>query len=333
MTVAQPPHNTVDRATALSLYARMRLIRVFETRAGELCRKGEMPAFLHLYIGEEATAVGICSLLEPKDTLTSTHRGHGHALAKGVEPRRLMAELFGRATGTSGGRGGSMHIFAPEVGVLGTNGLVGGGIPAAAGAGLSAKLLGTGAVSVAFFGDGAANHGAFHESLNLAGAWDAPVLFVCENNLYATATPFRDITRNPDIASRGAAHGIPAESVDGQDVLAVREVAARAIARARAGGGPTLIESKTYRFVGHHEGDVLVGNYRTMEELEAWKLRCPLLLMAQRLREQYDCTDEDIAEVDRQAEATVEDAVEFARQSPWPDVATVEHGVFEEVAG
>ena len=157
----------------------MLLIRVFETRAGELCRKGEMPAFVHLYVGEEATAVGVCSLLEPEDVLTSTHRGHGHVLAKGGDPKRLMAELYGRATGYCGGRGGTMHIFAPEIGVLGTNGFVGGGIPSAVGAGLTAKLLKTGAVAVAFFGDGAINHAAFHESMNLAASWKAPVIFVC----------------------------------------------------------------------------------------------------------------------------------------------------------
>src|SRR5437763_1883100 len=176
----------VDKELALSLYRQMLLIRVFETRAGELCRKGEMPAFLHLYVGEEATAVGVCSLLGPGDVITSTHRGHGHALAKGADPKQVMAELFGRANGLCGGRGGSMHLYAPHIGLLGTNGFVGGGIPSAVGAGLSAHLRKTGGVAVAFFGDGGINHAAFHEAMNLAAVWSLPVLFVCENNLYAT---------------------------------------------------------------------------------------------------------------------------------------------------
>lgn len=308
----------------------MLLIRVFETRAGELSRKGEMPAFVHLYVGEEATAVGVCSLLEPKDVLTSTHRGHGHVLAKGGDPKRLMAELYGRATGYCGGRGGTMHIFAPEIGVLGTNGFVGGGIPSAVGAGLTAKLLKTGAVAVAFFGDGAINHAAFHESMNLAATWKAPVIFVCENNLYATATPFQEVTANTEIASRAASYGMPGESVDGQDVWAVRGAAARAIERARDGNGPTLIESKTYRYVGHHEGDPVVGTYRTAEELDAWKRRDPLILMREFLESKLHATPAELEEISKEVTATVEEAVTFARESPWPDPSTVTRHVFQE---
>lgn len=317
---------TADKALALSLYRQMLLIRRFETRAGELCRAGEMPAFIHLYVGEEATAVGVCSRLQPGDVLTSTHRGHGHVLARGAAPKALMAELYGRATGLCGGRGGTMHLFAPTIGVLGTNGFVGGGIPAAVGAGLTAKHLKTGGVAVAFFGDGAVNHGAFHESMNLAAAWKLPVLFVCENNLYATATPFVTVTANPDIADRAAAYAMPGEAVDGQDVWAVREAAGRALERARAGDGPTLLECKTYRFVGHHEGDPLTGTYRTAEELETWKQRCPLLM----LERQWNGAEAEIAAIQRAVETEVEEAVQFARESPWPDGSTLEEHVFCE---
>ncbi len=318
------------REEAIELYRTMVLIRQFETRAGELCRKGEMPAFLHLYIGEEATATGVCCHLGPADCFTSTHRGHGHALAKGADPKRLMAELFGRATGFSGGRGGSMHIYSLDVGILGTNGIVAGGIPSAVGAGLSARLRKTGGVAVAFFGDGATSHAAFHESMNLAATWDAPVVLVCENNLYATATPLRDVTKNPEIATRAAAYGMRGEAVDGQDVLAVREVAGRAIARARAGQGPTLIESKTYRYVGHHEGDPPVGCYRTAEEIEEWKKRCPLKVMAAHLYGRWGATEAEIEAVQQQVRDLVEEAVEYARQSPWPDVSTLRDHVFAE---
>lgn len=331
--MANPDSANIPEPTkeqALELFGTMVLIRQFETRAGELCRKGEMPAFLHLYIGEEATAAGVCCHLRPSDCFTSTHRGHGHALAKCAEPKRLMAELFGRATGFSGGRGGSMHIFAPEIGILGTNGLVGGGIPAAVGAALSAKLRGTDDVAVSFFGDGAINHGAFHESANLAATWNAPCVLVCENNLYATATPLRDVTRNPDIASRAAAYGMPGESVDGQDVLAVRDVAGRAIERARSGGGPTLIESKTYRFVGHHEGDPPVGVYRTADEIEEWKKRDPLVLMQAYLRARWDVSADEMEGVRSKVAQVIEEAVAYARSSPWPDVASLRDHVFAQ---
>jgi len=299
-------------------------IRYFETRGGELCRKGDIPAFIHLYVGEEAVAVGVCSQLHTSDMITSTHRGHGHALAKGADVRRLMAELYGRTDGYCGGRGGSMHIFAPEIGLLGTNGLVAGGIPSAVGAALTAKVKGTDGVAVAFFGDGGSNHGAFHESLNLASAFHLPVIFVCENNLYATATPLATIAGNPEIAQRAVAYGMPGAAVDGQDVLAVREATARAVARARAGDGPTLLECKTYRYVGHNEGDPVCGTYRTSEEVELWKLRDPLLLL-----ERYFTTElgGDIAEVDavrQQVTDDVEDAIVFAHNSPWPAAASLE---------
>jgi 2-oxoisovalerate dehydrogenase E1 component len=327
-SLSVPDTPIAEKGLGLQLYRQMLLLRIFELRAGELCRKGEMPSFLHLYVGEEAVAVGVCSLLEPGDIITSTHRGHGHALAKGLEPRRLMAELYGRADGICGGRGGSMHLFAPEIGLLGTNGFVGGGIPSAAGAALTAKLRRTGRVAVAFFGDGAVNHATFHESMNIAAAWNLPMLFVCENNLYATATPFVTATRNTDIASRAAAYAMPGEEVDGQDVWAVRAAAQRAIRRAQNGEGPTLLACQTYRFVGHHEGDPLVGTYRTQEELDRWKQRCPLVLMERFLIERAACTEAELEQIPQEVGAVVEDAIEFARASPWPESSTVEAHLF-----
>lgn len=319
-----------DRALGLRLYRQMQLLRIFEVRAGELCRKGEMPSFLHLYVGEEAVAVGVCDLLTTADVITSTHRGHGHALAKGLEPRQLMAELYGRAGGICGGRGGSMHLYAPRIGLLGTNGFVGGGIPSATGAAFTTRLKRTGHVAVAFFGDGAVNHGAFHESMNIAAAWNLPVLFVCENNLYATATPLSLATKNPDVASRAAAYAMPGEAVDGQDVWAVRDAAERAIRRAKAGEGPTLIECKTYRYVGHHEGDPIIGTYRSQEELDAWKERDPIPLLERWLADRAGCAPQDFDAVRREIEALVEEAVDFARNSPWPEGATVEDHLFCE---
>jgi 2-oxoisovalerate dehydrogenase E1 component len=307
----------------LHLYEQMVLLRQFELAAQACYRRGEMPGFIHLYIGEEAVAVGVCAHLENPDWITSTHRGHGHVLAKGMPPRILMAELFAKATGCCGGRGGSMHLYDAAHGVFGTNGIVGGGIPHAVGAALSARIKGTRAIATAFFGDGAVNHGAFHESLNFAGAQQAGVLFVCENNLYATATPLRSVTRNPEIATRADAYGVPGVAVDGNDVLAVWQAAREAVARARRGDGPTLIEAKTYRVVGHHEGDPLTGVYRGQAELDAWKKRCPIDTFHQRLTSEFNvATRAELAEIDARVDAIIADAVEFARQSPAPDPST-----------
>jgi 2-oxoisovalerate dehydrogenase E1 component len=301
------------------LYRQMVLLRQFELAAQQLYKKGELPGFIHLYIGEEAVAVGVCSQLRHTDWITSTHRGHGHAIAKGMTVRSLMAELSAKATGCCGGRGGSMHLYDREHGVFGTNGIVAGGIPHAVGAALSARVKKTDDVAVAFFGDGAVNHGAFHESMNLAAAQNAGVVFVCENNLYATATPLALATRNTAIASKAAAYGMPSVVVDGNDVLAVREAAREAVTRARRGGGPTLIEAKTYRTVGHHEGDPLVGTYRSQEELDAWLKRCPISNFRIRLLGEYVIAAEAIETIDREVNAAVEDAVEFARRSPEPE--------------
>jgi 2-oxoisovalerate dehydrogenase E1 component len=319
-----------DTAALLRLYEQMVLIRRFELAAQEVYKKGEMPGFIHLYIGEEATAVGVCAHLRPSDWITSTHRGHGHALAKGVAPRAVLAELYGKATGCCGGRGGSMHLYSAADGLFGTNGFVGGGIPAAVGLGLSARTRGTDQVAVAFFGDGAVNHGTFHEGINFAGAQDAPVIFVCENNLYATATPLSVATRNTEVASKAVAYGIPGVAVDGNDVLAVWEVMRQAVERARSGQGPTLIEAKTYRTVGHHEGDPLVGVYRTQGELDAWKSRCPILTLRRRLLEAGRATAADLDAIEARVEKQVREAVEFSRRSPQPSPATAHDHVWAE---
>lgn len=323
--------NLPDKALLLGLFEQMSLLRKFELVAQAACRKGETPGFLHLYIGQEASGVGICAHLRPTDWVTSTHRGHGHALAKGADPRRVMAELFGRADGICGGRGGTMHLYDRSVGLFGTNGVVGAGIGHAAGVGIGARQMGLDAIGVAFFGDGASNHGAFHEVLNFAGVQRAPAVFVCENNLYATATPYRDITLNPEIATRAAAYGIPGVAVDGNDVMAVWETMKAAAERARAGDGPTLIECKTYRTVGHHEGDPVIGTYRTQEEVDAWIKRDPVEMFRNRIVQDYGiATDTELAAIERRIDGVVADALDFARKSPVPDPATVHRHVYAD---
>ena len=308
----------LDRRKLLHLYEQMVLLRRFELMAQERCRSGEI-AFLHLYIGEEATAVGVCAHLKATDWVTSTHRGHGHALAKGMHPRALMAELFGKTTGCCAGRGGSMHLYDPKIGFFGSNGIVGGGIPSAVGSAISARVRKSGQVSVAFFGDGGSNNGAFHESVNFAGIQNAPVVFVCENNLYATATPLSIVTLNTNIASKAAAHGIPGVSVDGNDVLAVWEATRQAVARARAGQGPTLIESRTYRTVGHSEGESVVGVYRTQAEVDEWKKRDPVLAFRQRLLEEFQvATVTELEAIDLKVQDLIKESVDFSRSSPHP---------------
>lgn len=322
-TQSPSPATQPDKAELLHLYERMVLLRQFEEAAGAHYKKGEMPGFIHLYVGQEAVAVGICAALNDQDWITSTHRGHGHALAKGMSPHALMAELYAKATGCCGGRGGSMHLYDPAHGVFGTNGIVGGGIPHAVGVGIGARIRGVSDIAAAFFGDGGTSHGAFHESLNFAGVQKAGVLFVCENNLYATATPLVTATMNPGIASKAAAYGVTGVAVDGNDVLAVREVALAAAQRARKGEGPTLIEAKTYRTVGHNEGEPLTGTYRTQEEFDLWKARCPILRFRKKLVEELKvCEASELDAIDSRMEATIKDVIEFARNSPEPDPTT-----------
>jgi 2-oxoisovalerate dehydrogenase E1 component len=331
MSIHDSPPAGLGKLALLRLYEQMMLLRRFELTAQQLYKRGEMPGFIHLYIGEEATAVGVCAHLRPDDWITSTHRGHGHALGKGVPPALVLAELFGKATGCCGGRGGSMHLYYPPSGLFGTNGLVGAGIPLTVGIGISAKVRKNGQVGVAFFGDGAVNHGAFHESINFAAVQNAPVLFLCENNLYATATPLNLVTRNTDIASRAASYGIPGVAVDGNDVVAIWQVAREAIERARSGGGPTLIEARTYRVVGHHEGDPVVGVYRTQQEIDAWKKRCPIETYRTKLLTAWQlATAEELDSIDAEVERRVQEAVAFARTSPEPDPDTLHDHIWAE---
>ena len=298
----------------------MQLIRQTEEQLARCHQRGLVHGACHTYVGQEAIAVGVCAHLRREDVVFSTHRGHGHALAKGLPPAELMAELFGRATGCSRGRGGSMHLFAPEIGMMGTSGIVGPCILQAAGAGYSFKLLKTDQVAVAFFGDGAVNNGAFHEGLNLASIWGLPVLFVCENNQFATEVPFRYAAGNPSVANRGAAYGIPGISVDGNDVVAVTLAAGEAIQRARTGGGPTLIECLTYRTRPHSEG---MGDYtyRTREEVAAWRERCPIKRLRSDLLTTGKATAEELQTIDDEIQATVAAAGVVAEQAPWPEPA------------
>jgi len=311
----------------LALYRTMLLIRLSEERLARSHQRGLIHGACHTYVGEEAIAAGVCAHLRADDVVFSTHRGHGHALAKGLEPPRLFAELYGRATGCSRGRGGSMHLFAPEIGLLGTSGIVGPCILQAAGAGCSFQLLETGRVAVAFFGDGAVNNGAFHEGLNLAGLWKLPVVFVCENNQFATEVAFSRSAANPSVASRGAAYGMPGVEVDGNDVLAVEAAAREAVARARSGGGPTLIECKTYRTRAHAEG---MGDftYRTREEVERWKSRCPLATLKQRMLAENPAAAAGLEAVDREVAALVEAAHLFAERSEYPTPDTAAQHVY-----
>ncbi len=313
----------------LALYRQMLIIRRTEEQLVKLYAAGKIYGGCHTYIGEEAVATGVCAHLRPDDPVFSTHRSHGHALAKGLTPREVIAELLGRATGCSGGRGGSMHLFKPEIGFMGSSGIVGPSILLAAGGGYTSKLLKLGRVSVAFFGDGAVSNGAFHEGLNLAATWDLPVLFVCENNLYATEVPFAKATRNPSVASRAAAYGMPGVEVDGNDVEAVYQAAAQAVHRARSGEGPTLLECKTYRTRPHAEGMREAG-YRSPEEVAAWKARCPIEKYEARLLTGGSASQADLDRIEAEVKALVEDAAAFALGSPWPDPATVTEHVFAE---
>jgi 2-oxoisovalerate dehydrogenase E1 component len=319
----------VTRALGLSLYRTMLTIRLTEEQLLRAHQRGLIHGACHTYIGEEAVAAGVCAHLRPEDPIFSTHRGHGHALAKGVDPHALIAELLGRATGCSSGRGGSMHLFAPEIGLMGTTGIVGPCILQAAGAGYSAKLLQDGRVAAAFFGDGASNNGAFHEGLNMAAIWKLPVLFVCENNQFATEIPLRYSGGNPEIAQRAAAYNIPGVAVDGNDVLAVSAVAAEAVRRARAGEGPTLIECKTYRTRPHAEG---MGDYtyRTREEVDAWRAKCPIQALRKRLIEGKVAKEAELADIEKEVGDIAASALKQAEADPWPGPETAALHVRDE---
>jgi len=312
----------IGAETQLALYRTMLTIRLFEQRVAREFRTGEIPGFVHMYVGEEAVAAGVCANLDDGDYVTSTHRGHGHCIAKGCDLRRMMAEIYGREDGLCKGRGGSMHIADFSRGMLGANAIVGGGIALATGAGLASSVRGSDQVAVAFFGDGAANQGVLHESLNLAAIWKLPVIYACENNGFAESTPSTYATSVPDIAGLAAAYGIPGVIVDGADVLEVYEAARAAVSRARAGHGPTLLEVKTYRFMGHFEGDP--DRYRDDDERRATRERDAIAALAARL----DASDAELEAIRAEIEAAVSEAVEFARASPSPDPAELDRYVY-----
>jgi 2-oxoisovalerate dehydrogenase E1 component len=317
----------LDRELLLRLYREMVNIRKSEEQLARSYQQGKIPGACHTYIGQEAVAVGVCAHLRAEDVVFSTHRGHGHALAKGVPPRELIAELFGKATGVSRGRGGSMHLFSPEVGLLGTTGIVGPNILQATGAGYAFKLLKTDKVSVGFFGDGATNNGAFHEGVNMAAIWDLPVVYVCENNMYATEVPFEYATRNQNVAERARTYGIEAVAVDGNDVVAIWEAARDAVERARAGSGPTLIEARTYRTRPHAEGMRDAG-YRTQDEIDEWKTRDPITSLRARVVEEGIAGEADFDAIDADVTAIVAEALAFAESSPFPDPSTATKFVY-----
>ncbi len=298
----------------------MKRIRAFEERIDRLFVEARIHGTTHLCIGQEAVPVGACAAIEPTDLASGSHRGHGQAIAKGLDTDRLLAELMGRRDGYCGGRGGTQHVASMEHGFLGTNGITAGGIPIATGAALSAKLRGTRQVVLSFFGDGATNQGTFHESLNMASIWNLPVIYICENNHYAMSTPISESAAVPQIALRAAAYAMPAATVDGNDVLAVRDAVAKAAERARSGDGPTLVECVTYRHRGHSKSDL--REYRTREEEKEWELRDPITRMEERLMESGELTAESLAALDAEVAAELDAAEAFAEASPPADPAT-----------
>jgi pyruvate dehydrogenase E1 component alpha subunit len=305
------------RETLVEMYRKMRQIRAFEERVGELYLQGRIWGAVHLYTGEEAMAVGACFALRPDDYVTSTHRGHGHCIAKGGDLRRMMAEIYGREAGYCKGKGGSMHIADVDAGILGANAIVGDGIGIAVGAALGSRIKGTDQVSLAFFGDGAVSAGIFHEAVNLAAVLTLPVVFVCENNQYAVSTSISYASPVGRVADRAAAYGIPSCTIDGNDVLAVYEAVKEAVEAARRGSGPALIEGLTYRWEGHYKGDPEV--YRSSVEIAEWREnRDPVQLFAARLIDQNVLTSGQIDSIDAEIQAQVEDAVAYAEGSPDP---------------
>lgn len=306
----------MDGQQLTDLYEQMWLIRHFEEKVDEFFKQGLIYGTTHLCIGQEATAVGTCASLQAGDKITSTHRGHGHSIAHGASIRKMMAELFGRTTGYCKGKGGSMHIADVAAGNLGANGIVGGSIPLAVGAALTADMKGLPDVTVCFFGDGATNEGSFHEALNMASIWQLPVVFVCENNQYGMSSAVQDMTNVENLSIRASAYGMPGVTIDGNDLIEVIYTAEEAIDRARSGKGPTLIEMNTYRWMGHSKSDR--GKYRTMEEVEAWKKKDPIKRFEKQLLETNILTEEKIARIKQNVKDIVADAEEFAKNSPKP---------------
>lgn len=313
-----------SEAPLLEMYRSMLTIRRFEERCNTLYMQGRIPSTLHLYIGQEAVAVGVCAQLRPDDYLLSTHRPHGHAIAKGVAPSAIMAELFAKATGCCKGKSGSMHVGDIRVGMPPAIAIVGANVPIAAGTALAQKRLNNEGVTACFFGDGAANEGAFHEGLNMAAIWDLPVIYVCENNLYAASTPYATTFKVENVADRAVAYGMPGVVVDGNDVEAVYRVAGEAVTRARRGEGPTLIECKTYRLCGHSRSDP--RTYRSKEEEALWDALDPIPNLGERLKELDLASDETLSTIEQDVQAFVDEAVAFAEDSPLPEPSdTLEH--------
>lgn len=317
----------------LDLHRRMVRIRLFEEAAGRLAESNRLPGFLHLYVGEEAVAAGVCGALNDDDHITSTHRGHGHLVAKGGDFNRMMAELMGKATGYCKGKGGSMHISDTSLGMLGANGIVGAGSPIAVGAAFANRYRGRGQVAVAFFGDGSTNIGAFHEAANMACALHLPIVFACENNEYGEFTPRDKTMAITDIVDRAAGYGMPGVIVDGMDVIAVHEAAVEAVERARTGGGPSLIEAKTYRFYNHHGVQNLGLKYRSDDEVAMWKQRDPIFTLEDRMIENKAATRDQFDAIWAELRAGIEAAITFADESPYPTPDQIMVGVYTSMSG
>ncbi len=316
----------LERNDLLQMFKLMLLTRRFEEQCVEFYKNGAIRGSLHPCIGQEATAVGACMTLRRDDYMTCTYRGHGQCLAKGLDPKEAMAELLGRQTGCSRGRGGSMHFTDPSIGLLGENAIVGAGVPIAVGAAMTAQLDRTDQVAITFFGDGAVNQGVFHEALNMAAIWDLPIIFFCENNLYSEMTPISAMVNVLQLADRAAAYGMEAVTVDGYDPIAVYEVTHEAVERARRGDGPTFIEAMTYRLFGHMVGDT--EPYRTKEEVAKWRTRDPITTFPETLIQEFGFTETDIEAARAEVEAEIKEISRFALDSPWPEVSEIVDHVF-----
>ena len=320
-------------AKQFDLHRRMVRIRLFEEAAGRLAEANKLPGFLHLYVGEEAVASGVCGALNDDDHITSTHRGHGHLVAKGGDFNRMMAELMGKSTGYCKGKGGSMHISDTSLGMLGANVIVGAGSPIAVGAAFANKYRGKGQVAVAFFGDGSTNIGAFHEAANMACALHLPIVFACENNEYGEFTPRDKTMAITDVVDRAAGYGMPGVIVDGMDVIAVHEAAVEAVERARQGGGPSMIEAKTYRFYNHHGVQNLGLKYRSDEEVAVWKLRDPIFTFEDRMIENGVATRANFDDIWAELRADIDTAIQFAEDSPYPTPDQIMVNVYTSMTG
>lgn len=323
--------NKYSKEQLMDLFETMYKMRRFEEEVFEFYKKGMMPGLAHLYLGEEAIATGVCAALQEDDYIGSTHRGHGHLVARGARIDKMMAEILGKEDGYSRGKGGSMHIMAMDKGILGANGIVGGEIPIATGAAYAAKYRGTDQVAVSFMGDSATNEGTFHESINMAAAWNLPVVYVIENNLYGISVDIRDVTNTLNLADRAIGYGIPGVVVDGMDVFAVHKVTEEAVERARSGHGPTLIECKTYRWQGHHVGDP--ATYRERKdpnEKTIWMEKCPLRSFRSVLLDSK-ITEKELVKLEAEVDKEVEAAVQFAIDSPYPDPAEAYKDVYTDM--